>query len=105
MGEPRAALHRPGRKGRGLGHLKTAGTSYLEAIRTTAAIQPDFFLEMYVFARERYEADRASYHVSAQLERAPLPAAVTDPPGLPNQFDAREILHVTFGSVLAAQAP
>jgi len=93
------------RQTRGLVHLKTAGTSYLEALRTIAAIQPDFFREIYVFARERYETDRASYHVSAQLERAPLPAAVTDPPGLLNQFDAREILHVTFGSVLTAQAP
>ncbi|MBN2086056.1 MAG: hypothetical protein JW748_12625 [Anaerolineales bacterium] len=93
------------RQTRGLVHLKTAGTSYLEALRTVAAIQPDFFLEIYVFARERYETDRVSYHVSAQLERAPLPAAVTDPPGLLNQFDAREILHVTFGSVLTAQAP
>ena len=93
------------RQTRGLVHLKTAGTSYLEGLRTIAAIQPDFFLEIYVFARERYETDRASYHVSAQLERAPLPAAVTDPPGLLNQFDAREILHVTFGSVLTAQSP
>jgi hypothetical protein len=93
------------RQTRGLVHLKTAGTSYLEALRTIASIQPDFFLEIYVFARERYETDRASYHVSAQLERAPRLAAVTDPSGLLNQFDAREILHVTFGSVLTARAP
>jgi tagaturonate epimerase len=93
------------RQTRGLVHLKTAGTSYLEGLRTIASIDPEFFLAIYTFARERYEIDRKSYHVSAQLERAPLPEAVTDPPGLLNQFDAREILHVTFGSVLTAQAP
>ncbi len=93
------------RQTRGLVHLKTAGTSYLEALRTVASIEPIFFLEIYAFARERYEVDRASYHVSAQLGRAPFPAAVTDVPGLLNQFDAREILHVTFGSVLTATAP
>jgi hypothetical protein len=92
------------RQTRGLVHLKTAGTSYLEALRTVAAVEPDFFLEIYAFARGRYETDRASYHVSAQLGRAPLPEAVTDVPGLLNQFDAREILHVTFGSVLTAAA-
>jgi hypothetical protein len=92
------------RQTRGRVHLKTAGTSYLEALRTVAAVEPDFFLEIYAFARERYETDRASYHVSAQLGRAPLPAAVTDIPGLLNQFDAREILHVTFGSVLTAKS-
>ena len=90
------------RQTRGLVHLKTAGTSYLEALRTVAALDPDLFREVYAFARDRYETDRASYHVSAQLDRAP---GVDDVPraglaSLLEQFDAREILHVTFGSAL-----
>jgi hypothetical protein len=93
------------RQTRGLVHLKTAGTSYLEALRTVALLAPDFFREIYTFAREHYENDRASYCVSAQLARAPLADAVTDAPGLLNQFDAREILHVTYGSVLTAVTP
>jgi tagaturonate epimerase len=90
------------RETQGLVHLKTAGTSYLEALRTIAAESPALFREIYTFAREHYEADRASYHLSAQLNRAPLPEAVAeaDLPALLNQFDAREILHATFGSVL-----
>ena len=90
---------------RGLVHLKTAGTSYLEALRTLAAVDPRFFRELYAFACERYEQDRASYHVSAELERAPLPEAVAeqDLPELLDHFDAREILHVTFGSVLTTR--
>ena len=84
----------------GLVHLKTAGTSYLEALRTIGDITPAFLCEIYSFARERYETDKASYHVSAQLGRAPLPEAVRDWSGLLEQFDTREILHVTFGSVL-----
>jgi len=86
----------------GLAHLKTAGTSYLEALRTVAALDPDLFREIYDFSRGRYEEDRASYHVSASLERAVQPKYVPDEelPALPEQFDAREILHVTFGSVL-----
>jgi hypothetical protein len=93
------------RQTHGLVHLKTAGTSYLEALHTIAALDPDFFREIYVFARERYETDKVSYHVSAQLNRAPLPQDVTDAdlPELLNQFDAREIFHVTFGSVLREQ--
>ena len=87
---------------RGVVHLKTAGTSYLEALRTIGELEPSMLREIYVFARERYETDRASYHVSAQLDRAPLPEDVSDAglPALLDQFDAREILHVTFGSVL-----
>jgi hypothetical protein len=95
------------RLAKGLVHLKTAGTSYLEALRTVAAVDPALFREVYAFARERYDTDKASYHVSAELRKAPLPADVpeTDLPGLLEQFDAREVLHVTFGSVLKAAAP
>ncbi len=92
------------RQTRGLVHLKTAGTSYLEALRTAAAVDLDLLCEIYTFARERYETDRATYHVSAQLARAPEPASVRDWPALLDQFDAREILHVTYGSVLTEMA-
>jgi hypothetical protein len=87
---------------RGLVHLKTAGTSYLEALRTVAALDPAFFRELYAFACERYVHDRASYHVSAVVARAPHPADVADAdlPRVLDHFDARQILHVTFGSVL-----
>jgi hypothetical protein len=90
------------RQTRGLVHLKTAGTSYLEALRTAAVLDPGLFREIYAFSRDRFETDRTSYHVSAVLEAAPLPSEVDDPglPTLLEQFDAREILHVTFGSVL-----
>ncbi len=90
------------RLAQGLVHLKTAGTSYLEALRTVAAVDPALFRDIYSFARERYETDKASYHVSAELGRTPGAADVpqADLPSLLEQFDAREVLHVTFGSVL-----
>ena len=88
---------------RGLVHLKTAGTSYLEALRTIAVLDPDLLCEIYVFARERYVTDKASYHVSAEVSKAPDPGLVHDWVRLLDQFDAREILHVTFGSVLTAR--
>jgi len=88
------------RQTRGLVHLKTAGTSYLEALHTIAAIDVEFLRQIYIFSRGRFDVDKASYHISAELNRAPLPDAITDWPGLLDQFDAREILHVTFGSVL-----
>lgn len=89
----------------GLAHLKTAGTSYLEALHTIATQDANLIAEIYAFARDRYETDRASYHVSARLDRAPQPEAVLDWSALLDQFDAREILHVTFGSVLTERNP
>ena len=91
------------RQTQGLVHLKTAGTSYLEALRTIAEVDVDLFKEIYIFAREHYETDRVSYHVSADLSRAPLPEDVVEWPGLLDEFDAREIFHVTFGTVLTWQ--
>jgi hypothetical protein len=88
------------RQTRGVAHLKTAGKSYLEALRTVAALDPELFREIYDFSRRHYEEDRASYHVSAQTASAPRAVGDAELPSLLDQFDAREILHVTFGSVL-----
>lgn len=88
---------------RGLVHVKTAGTSYLEALRTLAAgADRGLFREILAFARERYEEDRKSYHVSADLAKVLRPEALKDAdlPAALDQFDTREALHVTFGSVL-----
>lgn len=83
-------------------HLKTAGTSYLEALRVWAECDPAGFRAVLDFARARYEADRASYHVSADLRDVPAAGTLEDGalPGLLDQFAARQVLHVTFGSVL-----
>jgi hypothetical protein len=87
---------------RGLAHLKTAGTSFLEALRVVAQVEPALFRRILAHAVKRYPKDRATYHVSAQLTKVPAPEALsdTDLPGLLEHFDARQVLHVTFGSVL-----
>jgi hypothetical protein len=83
-------------------HLKTAGTSYLEALRATAGTDPDLFREILAFAFERYAEDRASYHVSADPAKVPTPDQLADGElaTVLDDFDGREMLHVTFGSVL-----
>ena len=89
---------------RGLVHLKTAGTSYLEALRTVARVDPGLFRAIYAFSLEKYPTDRASYHVSARADRAPASSdtADADLTGVLDNFDARQVLHVTYGSVLTA---
>ena len=85
-------------------HVKTAGTSYVEALRAVAVVAPDLFRDILDFARERYAADRATYHVSGEVANVPDLAAlpVDDLPHLLDQPDARQVLHVTYGSVLGA---
>ncbi len=100
---------------RGRFHVKTAGTSYLEALRVVARHDPPLFRRIVDFARSRYEVDKATYHVSATLASAPPPSEVSDPVELERQYlelwaevpegkgfarPGRQILHCTFGSTL-----
>jgi hypothetical protein len=84
-------------------HVKTAGTSYLEALRVILHRDRALFKEILCFAAGRFDEDRKSYHISAtsegvqQLENTPdadLENACFE------QTTGRQLLHVTFGSVL-----
>jgi hypothetical protein len=95
-------------------HVKTAGTSYLEALRVVARHDSAAFREIIDFSRDRYETDKATYHVSATLADAPLTGEADDqtleseyleiwkdvPIGKGFTKPGRQILHCTFGSVL-----
>lgn len=96
-------------------HVKTAGTSYLEALRVVALHDAPLFRGIIEFARQRYMHDKATYHVSAtlgsapsttecpvisELEREYLECWKTVPFGKGFTKPGRQILHCTFGSVL-----
>ncbi|MDQ1582490.1 MAG: tagaturonate epimerase [Microbacteriaceae bacterium] len=89
----------------GMLHLKTSGTSYLEAVRLAAEYSPALFREIYDVSREAYAGSRASYTVSADLDRTPLSRDVADADlvDLVMQSDSRQILHVGYGAVLTLE--
>lgn len=96
-------------------HVKTAGTSYLEALRVVARHEAALFRRIVEFSRGRYDTDKATYHVSATLADAAPVEAVSSaaelekiylenwsdvPRGKGFTNPGRQILHCTFGSVL-----
>jgi hypothetical protein len=100
---------------RGAFHVKTAGTSYLEAIRVTARHDESLFREIINTARQYYDRDRATYHVSAEVYKLPAPSDVSStaelesiyleswsdvPAGCGFTAPGRQVLHCTFGTVL-----
>jgi hypothetical protein len=87
---------------RGPVHLKTSGTSYLVALQTIAAVDPELMRRVWQVALKAYSTARASYHVSAALPRLLAPEALSavELAGLFDEPDTREILHVTYGAVL-----
>lgn len=88
-------------------NVKTAGTSYLEALRVIAEVDPPLFREILGFAHERYEEDKATYHVSADPSVVPQPDLAADArlAAILDGNDGRQMLHVTYGSVLQAVNP
>jgi hypothetical protein len=91
-----------GRLSADLLHVKTAGTSYLEALRVVCRTDKKLFYEIINFSRERYQIDKLSYHVSANLSDIP---EKIDSSQLEKWYletnSGRQILHVTYGSILA----
>lgn len=85
-------------------HVKTAGTSYLEALRIAAIRDPAFFRQILETGRTHYEHDKKTYYLDCQPENVPPATAISDAdlPALLDQFDARQLLHVTFGSILTS---
>lgn len=101
-------------------HVKTAGTSYLEALRVVCRHDSGLFRHIIDFARARYDEDKATYHVSARVADVPAPDEVTETVDLERIYlqcwedldgqernigvgfthGGRQILHCTFGSVL-----
>ena len=84
-------------------HVKTAGTSYLEALRVVARTAPALFAEMVEFCRSCFDHDRQSYHLSTTLSEINALRPYGGPKDEARFLDARvgrQLLHVTFGSVL-----
>ncbi len=88
-------------------HVKTAGTSYLEALKVVASKEPTLFREILDFSRCLYETEKKSYHVSADLARVKKGSDYGDNElvGLFDSNDVRQVLHVTFGKVLSDKKP
>lgn len=96
-------------------HVKTAGTSYLEALRVVARHDESLCRRVIEVARQHYNRDKATYHVSAEVSRLPDPRDMSDitelelaylecwsdvPAGKGFTAPGRQVLHCTFGTVL-----
>ena len=84
-------------------HLKTAGTSWLEALRVVAAADAGLFRELYAVAVRRYGNARKLYHVTPDLSRLPTPERLSPADGraLLDDGDARRVLHIAYGEILS----
>ncbi len=117
-GSDKLSMYTPfARATKGLFHVKTAGTSYLEALRVVARHDEPLFRKLIDFSRSRYDTDKATYHVSATVAGVPASAQLKTAKDLEKVYlecwpdvpkgkgftnPGRQILHCTFGSVLTS---
>ena len=85
-------------------HLKTAGTSWLEAIRIVAKTAPDLYREIHGFALEHLQEAKKYYYTTEDAANITGITGVCDAdlPGFLDNEDARRVLHITYGLILQA---
>lgn len=86
-------------------HLKTAGTNWLTAMCLAAMKDAALYREAHTFALSVFEEARRYYHVTTNLGNIPDVSAMADEelPGLFEQNDARQLIHITYGLILNAK--
>lgn len=92
-----------GRETRGVFHVKTAGTNWLEAMRVVAAVDPGLYREMHRFGLSVFGEATQYYHVTTDITKIPAVDSLKDE-DLPRLFennDARQLIHITYGLILS----
>lgn len=86
-------------------HLKTSGTSWLEALLTIARHDPALYRRIHAFALEYYPTALTFYHITADFDAvAPLEdIADADLPDYFTDANARQMLHISYGGILNDQ--
>ncbi|MCJ7840713.1 tagaturonate epimerase family protein [Lederbergia sp. NSJ-179] len=89
---------------KGILHIKTAGTNWLEAVRVIANTNPSLYRRMHAYALEHFKEALAYYHVTPDLASVtPLDQVSDEELALyMNDDAARQLFHVTYGILLTA---
>ena len=87
----------------GIFHIKTSGTSWLEAVRLIASVNAEFFRELFSIAIDTFEENKKAYHIN--LDKDALPTSIKniadkDLPGILDNRDLRRVFHIAYGSIL-----
>lgn len=90
-------------------HLKTSGTSYLEALHTIALTEPELFRAILKKSVAALPDALRLYHITVDFNTLPAPDAIPAP-ALKGFLDescaaGRQLLHITSGAVLGGGEP
>ncbi|WP_239752122.1 tagaturonate epimerase family protein [Mammaliicoccus sp. H-M34] len=92
-------------KTKGLFHLKTAGTNWLEAIRLISIYKPDLYKELHEYAFEYFTETQKYYHITPDINHI-IPIKNLEKSEYKKYLEddnARQVLHVSYGLLLTAK--
>lgn len=83
-------------------HVKTAGTSWLEAIRCIAKCNPNLYRKMHKKALHYYDDALKFYHITADISKIKNIKDVEDKNLIEylEKDESRQLLHITYGGLL-----
>jgi len=74
-------------------HIKTSGTSWLEAVRTILQVDRRLYSDIYICARNNFDELKKFYHVQTDQTK------ITDSTNLLD-LGVRQLFHITYGPIL-----
>lgn len=91
-----------GRETRHYLHLKTAGTSWLEAVTVISRKDPALYRDMHQCALDNVADMLKLYHITADFNKIPALNTLKDEelPALMTMPEARQLLHINYGPIL-----
>jgi len=87
----------------GFFHIKTSGTSWLEAVRVVAVCSPGFFRKIFKIATETFEENKKAYHIN--LEYSDILKNIDNIDDnklcdLLSDRNMRRVFHIAYGAIL-----
>lgn len=90
---------------KGIYHIKTAGTNWLEALRVIAYRDPALYREIHNYVLENYGEAMAHYNITPNVQRIEPLTNLSNEELINylNDDDMRQLLHITYGLLLTAK--
>ncbi|MCS7309431.1 MAG: tagaturonate epimerase family protein [Armatimonadetes bacterium] len=80
-------------------HVKTSGTSWLQAVQLVSRTDPALFNQMYQLSLSHLEHSKRAYRVSLRAEQLP-PVPPADLEAFLSQPSVRQLFHISYGVLL-----
>lgn len=83
-------------------HVKTSGTSWIQAIKTIAVVDRKFFIELILDSLKNFEKNSASYEISANPMNVDVEKLENENVDeIFNDKNIRQIVHISYGTILS----